>query len=726
MGTVDAETEHLEPVQATAAAACPHQTPATGWRGLGVVLLVVLADWLFYGRPLGWALGAYGGLLILALVLAGARPAGGWPAWWVGAGALSLCVRCAVEPNRLTLALGALFLVSLALTLREGWQRHFLIWVRRWGHFLCGGMAASVAALVAGIGLLRARIVGSGDAHKGLLRAWLVPLVLGAVFVALFGLANPVIANGLSAAWEALTSACRCLPSPARCLFWLGTGCGLWALLQYRTGVHETGVVRVGDGKAGDWAGFLTPAVVRRALLVFNLLFAVQTGMDLWYLWGGAALPQGLTYAEYARRGAYPLVATALLAALFVLLAFRAGAAAGTTRTAHRLVYVWLLQNVFLMVSAAWRLWLYVNAYSLTRLRLAAGVWMVLVACGLIWIMVRVLTSRSNQWLIDRNAATLVTVLYVCAWTGADRWVAAFNVRHCAESGVVEARPLDLAYLARLGYDALPALAWLAERNTDPRKAGEIDDLVRSLTARLDADLRDWRGWTRRRANIQASMTSDAAADALAATTEGCFAFGKVLSLTGREIRVLEYDFERNASAIVAYTVTPETAYDNGVRLSDLEAGDDILVDYLERGGRRRVTTLVREEKVVENAPAAPTLEAPLATAPIPTPAPAPALPAPVAVAAPAVPTAPTPVVAAPGPTTGSGRIVAVAAGKITIRELSAAGEARSADYSIIRKAEFRGLASPSDLKSGDAVSFEYSEKNGRRWITMLSRARKP
>jgi hypothetical protein len=83
-------------------------------------------------------------------------------------------------------------------------------------------------------------------------------------------------------------------------------------------------------------------------------------------------------------------------------------------------------------------------------------------------------------------------------------------------------------------------------------------------------------------------------------------------------------------------------------------------------------------------------------------------------------------VVAAPGPTAGSGRIVAVAAGKITIRELSAAGEARSADYSIIRKAEFRGLTSPSDLKSGDAVSFEYSEKNGRRWITMLSRVRKP
>ena len=56
---------------------------------------------------------------------------------------------------------------------------------------------------------------------------------------------------------------------------------------------------------------------------MFNALFAVQTVLDLAYLWGGVRLPDGMTYADYAHRGAYPLIATALLAAAFVLAAMR-------------------------------------------------------------------------------------------------------------------------------------------------------------------------------------------------------------------------------------------------------------------------------------------------------------------------------------------------------------------------------------------------------------------
>src|SRR4029078_10113192 len=65
------------------------------------------------------------------------------------------------------------------------------------------------------------------------------------------------------------------------------------------------------------------PAAIVRALLLFNLLFAVQTVLDLTYLWGGVALPDGMTYASYAHRGAYPLIVTALIAAGFVLAALR-------------------------------------------------------------------------------------------------------------------------------------------------------------------------------------------------------------------------------------------------------------------------------------------------------------------------------------------------------------------------------------------------------------------
>ena len=69
------------------------------------------------------------------------------------------------------------------------------------------------------------------------------------------------------------------------------------------------------DGLFGEKAVF-------RALLSFNGLFAVQNGMDAAFLWGRAGLPEGLTYAAYAHRGAYALIVTALLAAAFVGWAF--------------------------------------------------------------------------------------------------------------------------------------------------------------------------------------------------------------------------------------------------------------------------------------------------------------------------------------------------------------------------------------------------------------------
>ena len=60
------------------------------------------------------------------------------------------------------------------------------------------------------------------------------------------------------------------------------------------------------------WWGILL--TITGSFLALNALFALQTAMDMTYLWGGVALPDRMTYASYAHRGAYPLIVTALLA----------------------------------------------------------------------------------------------------------------------------------------------------------------------------------------------------------------------------------------------------------------------------------------------------------------------------------------------------------------------------------------------------------------------------
>ncbi len=597
-------TESRNPAPATAPTPFPLEAGG-GRRLLQIPILVILADWLFYGQPLGWTIGLFGALLVLVLVLSQSGRNDGWPARLLVLGVLSLCIRCVFEPNRLTIVLGLLLLVSLALTLREGWQGNCPLWIMRWGHFIVGSLETCIA--VPHAAALHVRSWNGSNSHGRLLRAWLVPLGMGIAFVALFAMANPIIANCLTSAWKQVAAIFDELPSPLRILFWLGVASGLLALLNVRTEVHDVDTGWLEDGLPGDCAGFLTPAVIRRALVVFNLLFAVQTAMDICYLWGGTALPPGMSHAEYAHRGAYPLVATALLAGAFVLATCRAGTSPPELRLARRLVYLWLCQNVFLVVSAGWRLWLYVNTYSLTRLRVAACIWMLLVAGGLMWIVVRILASRSNLWLVNVNTITMLAVLLACCWAGIDPHIAHFNVRHCREVGRPDAPAIDLKYLSKLGYDSLPALIWLAEQPTT--KTAAIRNLVDKLAPSLDEDLRNWRGWTRRRAAIQAklgrwSVNLPGGGESKVGKQDR-FAFGKISAIADNTVTLKEYDVAHDAYAEVAYLASPATEYGNVSGLADLQVEDDIVLDYAERNGHRWIVSLVRGE-LVEPTSAAP------------------------------------------------------------------------------------------------------------------------
>lgn len=143
---------------------------------------------------------------------------------------------------------------------------------------------------------------------------------------------------------------------------------------------------------------------VTLSLIAFNALFALQNGLDLAFLWSGAGLPDGMTLAAYAHRGAYPLIATALLAGVFVLVTLRPGSETAAVLLIRRLVVLWVGQNVFLVASSILRTLDYIDAYSATRLRVAALVWMVLVAVGLSLILWRMLAAKSAIWLVNANA----------------------------------------------------------------------------------------------------------------------------------------------------------------------------------------------------------------------------------------------------------------------------------------------------------------------------------
>ena len=93
----------------------------------------------------------------------------------------------------------------------------------------------------------------------------------------------------------------------------------------------------------------------------------------------------------------------------------------------------------------------------MTYLRVAAFIWMVLVAAGLVLMLIQIQLKKPTSWLIAANAVSLALVLYGCCFINVPRLIASYNVEHSRENGGTGPF-LDLRYLASLGPQALPPI----------------------------------------------------------------------------------------------------------------------------------------------------------------------------------------------------------------------------------------------------------------------------
>lgn len=467
-----------------------------GVKAVAAAGLVVLGDRLFWaGAGIGSNLGAFA-LVWTGITLALAPAARRNPASLAAAGcAALLAVLLLDSPGPIAVLLFGAMLALAVLLPRTGKFDHAARWALRLG------LHGIVSAIGPWQDLFRLRRVRRRGLRASTLAALLpLPLIGGALFLALFASANPLIGNALDAMVPPAISA----ESVGRAIFWGVLLTLVWATLRPRRTLIALAPPE-SDAPPQVIPG-ISPASVRLALLTFNAVFALQNGLDLAFLWSGAPLPAGVTLAEYAHRGAYPLILTALLAGLFVLVALRPGSDTAAVPAIRRLVVLWTAQNLLLVASTALRTIDYVQAYSLTMWRIAALAWMALVAVGLVLIVWRMLTRRSAAWLINANAAAALAVLILCSTIDLGSVAAAWNVRHAQEAGGRGAA-LDLCYLNRLGPSALVSVVELEQRGGfSPEFAARLRWVRHEIVERTERNLRDgewiWRN-ARRMAQVR-------------------------------------------------------------------------------------------------------------------------------------------------------------------------------------------------------------------------------
>ncbi|WP_112309554.1 DUF4153 domain-containing protein [Pseudogemmobacter bohemicus] len=412
---------------------------------LGLISLLILGDFLFWGQSTGLSLA----LFVLALVLV----AGHGRAWPQRMKALAVSAVGAapvvdyIQPLSVSFLIAGLIL-ALALLAGPGGRplplrvADFLLELpERW--LLVPRLLHLLAPGRGGLQLTRntAGHFSQPASRNSLLRDWAVPVGGSLIFLSLILGANPALLQIGSEMFNPIKLL-------QRVLFWIGL-----ALLILPFLMRDAAAVAPdlsSDGLRFRLPG-LNPRSVLRALILFNLLIGVQMISDIAILIGGAELPRGVTASDYARRGAWPLLATAMLAGAFTL-------AARPFTYEHRLIrpllLVWLLQNILLTGAAALRLDLYIDRFGLTFLRLYALIWIGLVAFGLGLMAWQSLTARSNSWLISRLLIAAVSVLYIASFVNFSALV--------AERNLARAQP-DYRYICELGPMAASALRTSSE-----------------------------------------------------------------------------------------------------------------------------------------------------------------------------------------------------------------------------------------------------------------------
>ena len=428
------------------------------------VILSIVADWLFYGKPLGISL-----LLFVTLAVGGL--------WWNGRRENSTLAK-----GNLWLLLPLFFFASMAFlrtnsTLTTLNVLAVVCLLAYLAFFYAAGRVENLGLL--GYALLPLRVFGRSVALAApvirpsvnmatvrengrrrlfpLLRGLLLALPVLFIFTLLLTSADLIFADYVDELFS--------LSIFDRLGEWLWRGTlillltgllsgGLALALTRHAEEEEQSVLERGLASLPRLLslGFIETSTI---LVLVNMLFTAFVAIQFTYLFGGAAnvTEAGYTFADYARRGFFELLTVAILTMLLVLglnwLTRRESK--GQIRLFNGLGSV-LVGLVLVMLVSAWRrMALYEAAFGYTELRLIVYVSMGWLGLTLVWFLLT-LWLRPERFAIGALLAVIGFVVTLNL-INPDLFIARQNLDRYVQSG-----DLDAAYLATLSDDAVPQL----------------------------------------------------------------------------------------------------------------------------------------------------------------------------------------------------------------------------------------------------------------------------
>ncbi len=220
-------------------------------------------------------------------------------------------------------------------------------------------------------------------------------------------------------------------------------------------------------------------------LSCINLLYIVFAIVQFGYLLGAfqAALPAGMSYADYARSGFFELAGISLINLALVVLTVKSAERHGAAGFALRIESLLLILGSLVQgASAIFRMKMYIDTYGLTLLRFWVTAFILFLFVVFILLIIKEFSRMFPLFKI--SVAALLVSLLVLNHVNADAWIANHNVALYESSGQI-----DTNLYKELSNDAVPAMMNLVQSD-DPEVESKIARqlLLRyeTITERLD------------------------------------------------------------------------------------------------------------------------------------------------------------------------------------------------------------------------------------------------
>lgn len=194
------------------------------------------------------------------------------------------------------------------------------------------------------------------------------------------------------------------------------------------------------------------------SLVLLNVLLLFINLIDLRYVWLDFSFSKGSNMAAYVHEGAGLLILSIVLAMLLLLFFFRGNLNFYKKNKWLRYgAYLWILQNLFLVLSVFMRDYYYISHYGLAYKRIGLLFFLAMVLAGLFTIFLKIYYTKTTYYLLRLNAWVAILLLVFASANHWDETIAQYNL---ARKSTI---PLDVPFLLSLSDRTLPLL----EENQD-------------------------------------------------------------------------------------------------------------------------------------------------------------------------------------------------------------------------------------------------------------------